>query len=90
MNRFDEFESVCTLIRIAKEQHNYGNNYVKTIIRDAKIVKYHPDKIRTIARSTYRFSVKLGRSDVGFLEKMSPEHLTEKDFITLLSFFENL
>lgn len=90
MNRFDEFESVCTLIRIAKEQHNYGNNYVQTIVRDAKIVKYQPDQIRTITRSTYRFSVKLGRSNVGFLEQMVPEHLTENDFVTLLNFFEKL
>lgn len=89
MNRCDEFESVCTLIRVAQEQHNYGNNYVKAIVHDAKIVKYHPDQIRTIQRATYRFSVKLGRSNVGFLEQMVPEHLTEKDFVTLLHFFEN-
>lgn len=90
MNRYDEFESVCTLIRVAQEQHNYGNNYVKAIVHDAKIVKYHPDQIRTIQRATYRFSVKLGRSNVGFLGQMVPEHLTEKDFVTLLNFFENL
>ena len=90
MNKFDEFESVRTLIRIAQERHNYGDNYVKTIVHDAKIVKFHPERIRTIQRATYRFSVKLGRSDVGFLEQMLPEHLTEKDFVTLLNFFENL
>ena len=70
--------------------YNYGNNYVKAIVHDAKIVKYHPDQIRTIQRATYRFSVKLGRSNVGFLGQMVPEHLTEKDFVTLLNFFENL
>ena len=90
MNKFDEFESVRTLIRIAQERHNYGDNYVKTIVRDAKIVKFHPERIRTIQRVTYRFSVKLGRSDVGFLEQMVPEHLTETDFVTLLHFFENI
>ena len=90
MKKFDEFESVRTLIRVAQEQHNYGNNYVQTIVRDAKIVKYQPDRIRTIQRATYSFSVKLGRSNVGFLEQMVPEHLTDKDFVTLLNFFENL
>ena len=90
MKKFDEFESVRTLIRVAQEQHNYGNNYVQTIVRDAKIVKYQPDQIRTITRATYRFSVKLGRSNVGFLEQMVPEHLTENDFVTLLNFFEKL
>lgn len=89
--QFDEFEPMRIQLRIAIEQKvPNGGHFIQTMVTDAQTVRKHPDRVRTIERSTYRYSVVLGRSRAPFLDKMRPDHLTEPDFRLLLGFFESL
>ena len=90
MHRFDEFEPVRSLLRVAIEENVETSGYIRTIVRDAQIVKSSPDRIRTIERETYRYSVKLGRSNPSFLADMDYTILHEQEFRKLLAFFESL
>ena len=88
---FDEYEPIRIQLRIAIEQKNSGGgHYIRTMVSDAQIVKQHPDRVRTIERATYRYSVALGRSGVPFLDRMRADCLTVQDFKVLLDFFEHL
>lgn len=91
MYRFDEYEPMRVVLRIAVERKQIDREgLIKTVVRDAQIVRLHPDRARTIERSTYRYSVALGRSRETFLDRMSPERLSEQDVRQLLDFFNKV
>ncbi len=88
---FDEFEPMRIQLRIAIEHKvPNGGHFIQTMVTDAQTIRNHPERVRTIERSTYRYSVALGRSKASFLDKMRPDHLTELDFRLLLGFFESI
>lgn len=88
MSKTDEFEPLLTLLRIAQEKRGVEkDSYIRTIVRDAQIIRHHPDKTRVIERATYRYSVTLGRSSADFLDRMNALALTESDITELLDFF---
>lgn len=88
---FDEYEPLRVVLRIAVEtKHVDREGIIRTVVRDAQIVRCHPDRIRTIERSTYRYSVALGRSREGFLDTMKPDQLSSKEILQLLEFFNKI
>lgn len=88
---FDEYEPLRVVLRIAVEKkHIDREGLIKTVVRDALIVRLHPDRTRTIERSTYRYSVALGRSRETFLERISPDNISEENIRQLLDFFNKI
>lgn len=91
MYRFDEYEPLRVVLRIAvEEKHIDREGLIKTVVRDAQIVRREPNRVRTIERSTYRYSVALGRSRVPFLDGIKPDHISEQDIHNLLDFFNKI
>ncbi len=91
MNIINEYEPIMTLLRIAHEKKIVEQgSYICSVVRDAQIIRHHPDRTRVIERATYRYSVTLGRSSVGFLDSMNASALTDKDVVELLEFFRSL
>ena len=87
----NELEPIMSLLQIAQERKTVEqDSYICSIVRDAQIIKKNPEKTRTIARATYRYSVTLGRSRVDFLDEMKATALTEKDIVKLIEFFRSL
>ena len=87
----NEFDPIRMMLRMAEEQDAIRQNvYISEMVRDAMIVRHHPDRIRGISRVTYRYSVVLGRSDMQSIERMNPTGLTVDDLRQLLDFFEKL
>ena len=88
---FDDFEPIRIQLRvaIARKVPN-GGHFIQTMVSDAQKVRHHPEKIGSIGRATYRYSVTLGRGGASFLDRMNPNHLTERDLRELLLFFESL
>ena len=66
------------------------NEYITTMVKDAIVVRNHPDQIRTISRVTYSYSIVLGRSGSQLVEGMTPGNLSREDIVKLLEFFERL
>lgn len=86
-----DFSPMVTLLRIAQERKAIEkDSYICSVVRDAQIIRHHPDRTRTIERATYRYSVMLGRSNVAFLDGMNAQALTEVDIVRLIDFFEKL
>lgn len=84
----NELDPLMSLLQIAQERKVVENgSYICTIVRDAQIIRHHPEKTRVIERATYRYSVTLGRSSAPFLDGMNAAALTEKDITELLEFF---
>lgn len=92
MHRFDEFEPVRSMLKIAIDTHTISETkYIREIIEDAIAVHRNPDSIRTIRRTTYTYSVKLGRSNNPILNSnILEEGIKEEDVRALLKFFEAL
>lgn len=87
----DKFLPMVTLLRIAQERKTIEkDSYICSVVRDAQIIRHHPDRTRTIERATYRYSVTLGRSDAAFLDGMNAQALTDVDIVSLIEFFEKL
>ena len=87
----NEYESLITLLRLAHEKKAVvQGGYICSVVRDAQIIRHHPDQTRVIERATYRYSVTLGRSSAGFLDGMNASALTERDIVELLDFFGKL
>lgn len=87
----NEIEPLISLLQIAQERKVVErNSYICTVVRDAQIIRHHPEKTRVIERATYRYSVTLGRSSAVFLDEMDATALTEKDIVELLNFFRSL
>lgn len=84
----NEYEPLMTLLRIAHEKRVVEKgSYICSIVRDAQIIRHHPERTRTIERATYRYSVTLGRSSASFLDGMNAFALTDKDITMLMEFF---
>ena len=84
----NEFDPLVTLLRIAHERRCVEKgSYICSVVRDAQIIRSHPESTRMIERATYRYSVTLGRSDAPFLNEMNALALTERDVLALLDFF---
>lgn len=91
MNISNEFEPLQTLLRIAQERHKVDDDsYIHIVVRDAQIIRHHPERTRILERATYRYAVTLGRSNASFLDSMNASNLTEKDIICLLDFFAHI
>ena len=87
----NEYDPIRMMLRMAVEREAIRQNeYISSMVRDAIVVRHHPDQIRTISRVTYRYSVVLGRSGESFVEMMNPGRLTKDDIQKLLAFFEKL
>ena len=87
----NEFDPIRMMLRMAEEQDAIRHNvFITEMVRDAMIVRHNPDRIRSISRVTYRYSVVLGRSDMQSIERMNPASLTVDDIRQLLEFFEKL
>lgn len=86
----NELDPLMSLLQIAQERKTVEKgSYICTIVRDAQIIRHHPERTRVIERVTYRYSVTLGRSGAGFLDGMNAAALTEKDITDLLEFFRS-
>ena len=91
MNFGNEYEPILTLLRIAQERRKVDNDsYICTVVRDAQVIRRHPDRTRTIERATYKYSVTLGRSNASFLDGMNATALTEMDIVKLMDFFAHI
>lgn len=89
-NPFDNYEPIRIQLRIAIEHKvPNGGHFIQTMVSDAQLIRRFPDRVRTIERATYRYSIALGRSRATFLDSMRPNHLSESDFKLLLDFFES-
>lgn len=87
----NELEPLMSLLQIAQEKKSVEQgSYICTIVRDAQIIRHHPERTRVIERATYRYSVTLGRSSADFLDGMNSAALTERDIVRLLEFFRSL
>lgn len=87
----NEFEPIIIMLRMAMEKETIRHNtYITGMVRDAIIVRHHPEKIRSISHVTYKYSVVLGRSNEMSIENMSPSMLTSNDIRQLLDFFISL
>ena len=86
---YNDFYPILSLLRIARERGEYSE-YIKMTVEDAQIVRTHPDKVRSIRRETYRYAVKLGRSNSHILEEIKADQLQRTDILKLIDFFENL
>ena len=87
----NELEPIMSLLQIAQERKTVEqDSYICSIVRDAQIIRHHPERTRVIERATYRYSVTLGRSSADFLDGMNYAALTERDIVRLLEFFRSL
>lgn len=66
------------------------NEYITTMVRDAIVVRHHPDQVRNISRVTYRYSIVLGQHGEQLVDEMTPERLSREDVQKLLAFFDSL
>jgi len=87
----NELDPLMSLLQIAQERQSVEQgSYICTVVRDAQIIRHHPERTREIERATYRYSVTLGRSSADFLDGMNATALTKKDIVKLLEFFRSL
>lgn len=87
----NELDPLMSLLQIAQERQSVEQgSYICTVVRDAQIIRHHPERTRVIERATYRYSVILGRSSADFLDGMNATALTKKDIVKLLEFFRSL
>lgn len=89
MTFINDYYPFISLLRLANERGEYSE-YIKMTVEDAQIVRIHPDKVRTIRRETYRYAVKLGRSNSTILDEIKADQLQRTDIQKLIDFFENL
>lgn len=66
------------------------NEYITTMVRDAIVVRHHPEQARSLSRITYRYSIVLGQHGEQLVDEMTPEQLSKADVQKLLAFFDSL
>lgn len=86
-----DYTSIKRLLKIAiHENDTYKDEYIKIVVRDAKMVYTNPSSVNVIDQDAYRYSVPLARLQRPEIMSMCPEQLTIDDFRLLLEFFEML
>ena len=87
----EEYIPVCSILDRAIHQVSFQpDEMIKIVVSDARAMvkddsyRYRANKVM------YRYSSVLCKYNRGLLQKMNPDMLTIKDYISLLEFFESL
>ena len=86
-----EYEEVISLLKVAIEHHStYHDRYLKIIVRDAQLIKRHPERMQEISCEFKTYSIALSGSTNEQVAGMDPNSLSKDNLQTLLDIFGSL
>lgn len=86
-----EDDPIIGFLNVAVHDYaTYRDKYVKVIVRDALILREHPERRFEVTTEVFRYSSLLSEEKQHILNRLNPDNLGLKDYRTLLDFFESL
>lgn len=85
------YEPICSLLDEAiSENHEYQDEYIKVVVRDAKLISADDSSRYSVDREVYTYSSALSEMNTEYLMPMQPEALTIDDYKQIKEFFTSL